>query len=162
MLYVLCGVAPRRFAISGAQVIEVVPLVPLRPLPETPAEVAGSFEYRGRPLPAIDLARVLEGRASVDHLSTRILVVRYHRPDAGGDAVPLGVIAERATDMLRVPDAELAARGLGDAGGPYRGQIATRSGELVPVIDVQALLPPALRGALFSAAAGDRAGTSEP
>lgn len=155
MLFLLCGAAPHRFAIAGDQVLEVVPLVPLRPLPDAPAEVAGSFSYRGRSTPTIDLTRLLEGRASVEHLSTRIVVVRYRGPASGADAVPLGLIAERATDMLRVADAELAASA-GAAADPARPQeLPLRSGARVPVLDVAHVVPPALGVALLRGAAGD-------
>ncbi len=156
MLYLVFGASPRRFAIAGAQVLEVVPLVPLRPLPETPPEVAGIFRYRGNPTPVIDLTRLLDERSSADRLSTRIIVVAYRRPGVEG-TFPLGAIAERMTDTLRIAEDELASSGLGSAEAPYLGKIATQSGELVPVIDVERLLPPELRDALFVGDADGRA-----
>ena len=47
------------------------PLLELKKIPESPRGVAGIFNYRGRPVPAIDLNQLAMGQPAVDLLSTR-------------------------------------------------------------------------------------------
>jgi len=99
MLFLLFQLGRDRFAIEAQQAVEVVPLLALQRLPQAPPGVAGIFNYRGRPVPAIDLCVLTLGRPARELLSTRIIVLRH--ADGQGRAQLVGVIAERATDLLR-------------------------------------------------------------
>ena len=61
--------------------------------------MAGLFNYRGAPVPVIDLSQLTLGRPAARRLSTRIVLVHY--PDESGGTHLLGLIAERATQTVR-------------------------------------------------------------
>src|SRR5262245_16763915 len=102
MLFLLFQIGPDRYAIEARQTVEVLPLVELQRLPTRAAGsagVAGIFNYRGRPVPAIDLSELTCGRPARACLSTRIIVVQH--TDQAGRRQLVGLIAERATELLR-------------------------------------------------------------
>ena len=112
----------------------------IKQIPQAPPAVAGSLNYRGAPVPVIDLSQLTLGRPAARRLSTRIVLVHY--PDAGG-----------GTQSAR------ADRRAGDADGPSRadglrrlrrhqrrarrisGPVATDARGLLQWIDVRTLLP---------------------
>ena len=71
--------------------------------------MAGIFNYRGRPVPAVDLCALTLGQPASERFSTRIIIVNY--PDAGGANHLLGLIAEHATETLRKDANEFVACG---------------------------------------------------
>jgi purine-binding chemotaxis protein CheW len=62
------------FGLSLSQVPQILRPLPLMPVPGAPAAVLGLVEWRGVPLPVIDLSRSLGGAASSAH--SRLLVAR--------------------------------------------------------------------------------------
>ena len=88
-----------RYALEASRVVEVVPLLALQQLPQAPKGVAGIFNYRGRPVPAVDLGVLTLGQPASERFSTRIIIVNY--PDENGTNHLVGLIAEHATEMLR-------------------------------------------------------------
>ena len=99
MLFLVCQMGRERYAVEASRIVEVVPLVSLKRLPQAPKGVAGVFNYRGQPVPAIDLCELTLGHKAAERLSTRIILVNY--PDASGQNHLLGLIAEYATELLR-------------------------------------------------------------
>src|SRR6184192_2748359 len=99
MLFLLFQLGKDRYALDASRVVEVAPLLALKRLPHAPKGVAGIFNYRGRPVPAVDLCEMAAGRPASEQLSTRIIIVNY-RHDNGTDHL-LGLIAENATETLR-------------------------------------------------------------
>src|SRR5215472_1275232 len=99
MLFLLFQVGSDRYALEARHVVEVVPLLSLQRIPQAPLGVAGVFNYRGQPVPAVDLSQLTLGKPAEQCLSTRIIIVNY--PDRDGRTHLLGLIAERATEMFR-------------------------------------------------------------
>lgn len=120
MLFVLFQLGQNRYALDARQVAEVLPLVVVTQIPQAPAAVAGVFNYRGAPVPAIDLSQLTLGRPVRRRLNTRIVLVHY--PDVGGAMRLLGLIAERATETLRREPADFTA-----SGGHERGRALSGS-----------------------------------
>ncbi|MBL6751289.1 MAG: chemotaxis protein CheW [Nevskia sp.] len=149
MLYLLFQLGADRYAIAAGEVVRVLPLVELRAIPHAPEGVAGIFDYGGRPVPALDLSRLLLGRPAQARMSTRIVLVR--QPDAAGAEHLLGLIAEHATDTVRLEPAAFAPSGVRSQAAPYLGDVSTSGSRLVQRIDLQQLLPAAVRAALFAA-----------
>ncbi|HVM48773.1 MAG TPA: chemotaxis protein CheW [Candidatus Acidoferrum sp.] len=139
MLFLLFQVGENRYALETSRVVEVVPLVELKPLPQAPEGVAGVFDYRGRPIPAVDLASLMLGRPARELLSTRIVVVNY--PDDFGSNHFLGLVAERVTSTLRKD-----ARDFVDPGGhpglsPQLGPILMEDGTAIQWVHERRWLP---------------------
>ena len=82
MLCLLFQIGDERYALEAKHAVEVIPFLNLRRIPGTPRGVAGIFNYRGRPVPAVDLCELTLGQPARERLSTRIIVVSYAGPGA--------------------------------------------------------------------------------
>ena len=147
MLLLAFSIGRHRYALEARRVIEVVPLVDIRPVPQAPRGVAGIFDFRGVPVPIIDLSMLIAERPSRQSLSTRLVIIGY--PDATGEPRPLALIAERATRTLEREPSQFVDSGIAHEGSSYLGPIASDDEGLLQWIDVGRLLPAAVRDALF-------------
>ncbi len=147
MLFLQFQLGKDRYALDSSQVVEVLPLLDIKQIPQAPVGVAGAFNYRGKPVPVIDLSELALGRPARLHMSTRIIVVRY--PDGNGTLHLLGLIAEKATETVRRDPADFTVSGVINDGAPYLGPVATDPDGLVQRIDVPQLLSAAVRDVLF-------------
>ena len=150
MLFLCFQLGNDRYALDVSQVIEVVPLLGIKRIPQAPQAVAGAFNYRGEPIPVVDLSELALGRPARRHMSTRIIIVSY--PDVDGTEHPLGLIAEKATETVRRDPADFRDSGVVNEGAPYLGPVAPDPHGLLQWIDVKKLLPPAVRDVLFKQA----------
>jgi chemotaxis-related protein WspB len=132
--------------------VEVVPRIPLRPIPHAPPFVAGLFNHGGIVVPVIDLGQLLDGRACVARLSTRVILVDY--PATGKGAEFLGLVAEDVTDLRVVRDSQVSAQPTPPPTAPYLGPILQVGEELVQIIVIERLLPDDLRETLFGGMLG--------
>jgi chemotaxis-related protein WspB len=148
MLFLLLQLGNDRYALEAHRVVEVVPLLELKQLPQAPKGVAGVFNYRGQPVPAIDLSELTLGRPAREWLSTRIIIVRH--PNPGGPEHLLGLVAERATEMLRQDATAFVDAGVRVEGAPYLGPVLMDSKGVVQWIHEERLLPASVRDLLFS------------
>ena len=104
-----------------SRVVEVAPLLALKRLPQAPKGVAGIFNYRGRPVPAVDLCEMATGQPASERLSTRIIIVNYQHEN--GTEHLLGLIAENATEMLRKNTKDFVDSGVTMESAPYLGPV---------------------------------------
>jgi chemotaxis-related protein WspB len=149
MLFLLFQLGNERYAIEAGRVMEVAPLLALKRLPMAPKGVAGIFNYRGRPVPAVDLSELALGKPSSERLSTRIIIVNFEFSD--GAKHLLGIIAEQATEMLRKDPREFVEPGLKIEAAPYLGPVYIDAHGAIQWIDTQRLLSEPVRNLLFSA-----------
>lgn len=149
MLFLIFQLGKERYALEANRVVEVVPLVELKKIPGAPQGVAGIFNYRGRPVPAVDLSALTLGEPARDCLSTRIIVINY--PDHAGKPQPLGLIAEHATEMIRRNREDFAEPGLEFGGHSYLGPVLMeQNGGMIQLVREQRLLQDRVRNLLFS------------
>jgi len=137
-----------RYAIPTRQVIEIVPWVVLRKIPHAPEYVAGLLNYRGTPVPVIDLTSLLLGCPSRRVLNTRIILVDY--PDKRGVRHILGILAERIGTSDRQDKSAFVDTGIRVKDAPYLGDISIDDQEMTQVVDIDKLLPDSLRESLFA------------
>src|SRR3979490_1767316 len=104
-------------------------------MPQTPPAVAGIFNYRGAPVPVIDVSQLTLGRPAERRLSTRIVLVHY--PDADGQTPLLGLIAERATQTVRHEEKDFVESGLLRQGTWRPGPVPGDARGLLQWIDVR-------------------------
>jgi chemotaxis-related protein WspB len=145
MLFLLFELGEDRYALDARRIAEVLPLVRIKRIPRAPEGVAGVIDYHGSPVPVIDLSLLALGRPARQRLSTRIVVVRY--PD-GGDHL-LGLIAERASETLRREPSDFSDSGVTSEAAPYLGPVTRDGRGLVQRVEVERLLPAAVRERLF-------------
>jgi chemotaxis-related protein WspB len=148
MLFLLFQLGENRYALDARQVAEVLPLVQITELPQAPFGVAGVFNYRGAPVPVMDLSRLAFDRPARRHLSTRIILVHY--PDDGVRKHLLGLIAEKATETVRREPADFVPSGISNDAASYLGPVAMDKRGLVQRIEVIKLLPVSIRQLLFN------------
>jgi chemotaxis-related protein WspB len=147
MLFLLFQLGDDRYALEASQVAEVLPLVTIKHIPQAPPGIAGAFNYRGAPVPVIDLSELTVGRPSRARLSTRLILVNYC--DETGAARVLGLIAERATETTRREPTDFVASGVEAGTASYLGPVATDERGLLQRIEVNQLLPSSVRDVLF-------------
>jgi chemotaxis-related protein WspB len=149
MLFLIFELGHDRYALPAGLITEVLPVVRIKRVPQAPAGVAGVINYHGAPVPVIDLSELTLGRPAAQRLSTRLIVVSYPDRQRQGPSQLLGLIAERATDTMHRDPAEFVASGITTASAPYLGHVATGSRGVVQRIEVETLLPDAVRESLF-------------
>ena len=148
MLFLLFQLGKDRYALEASRVVEVLPLLEMKQLPQAPKGVAGIFNYRGRPVPAVDLSALTLGQPASERFSTRIIIVNY--PDHRGTHRLLGLIAEHATETLRKDAKDFVDSGVKLGQAPYLGPILMDRLSPVQWIYEQRLLPDPVRNVLFS------------
>ncbi|HWH70798.1 MAG TPA: chemotaxis protein CheW [Candidatus Sulfotelmatobacter sp.] len=148
MLFLLFQLGQDRYALETSRVVEVVPLLELKRLPQAPQGVAGIFNYRGQPVPAVDLCALTLGTPASECLSTRIIIVRY--PGEAGTSHLLGLIAEHATEILRREAKDFVPPGLTVGAAPYLGPVLMAPQGPIQFIDERRLLSEPLRRLLFA------------
>ncbi len=134
MLFLLFQLGADRYALDIRQIAEVLPVVQITPIPNLPAAVAGVFNYRGVPLPVIDLSQLILRRPALNRYTTRLIIVHY--PDASGAARLLGLVAERATETVRRDPADFVTAGGGGPAAPNAGPFAIDSAGFIQRADM--------------------------
>jgi len=107
----------------------------------------GVLNYRGTPVPVIDLNEMMLAKPAARRLSTRIILVKY--PLEAQHPHPLGLIAEHATNMIRRSIQDFVETGVESENAPYLGRVANDTGGLIQWIEVERLLTPEVRDVLF-------------
>ncbi len=138
MLFLVLQVGDDRYALDVRQIAEVLPLVAVSAIPRAPDGIAGVFEYRGAPVPAVDLSQLIYGRPVTRRLSTRIVVV-HHPAETSGTRL-LGLVAEKATEVMRRDAADFVDAGLTGDRASYLGPVLTDPRGLVHRLDLSKLL----------------------
>jgi chemotaxis-related protein WspB len=148
MLFLLFELGNDRYALDVRQIAEVLPLLAVKQVPRAPKAMNGLCNYRGAPVPVVDLSQLTLGRPSTRRLSTRLVLVHY--PDQHGRVHLLGLVAERATQTVRHEASAFAPSPITNAGAPYLGPVVTDARGILQWIDVRTLLPPSFRDLLFT------------
>lgn len=150
MLFLMFQLGKDRYVLEAGKVVEVLPLLALKKMPQSPKGVAGMFNYRGQPVPAVDLSELTLGQPASPRLSTRIVLVNYQ--DEARQPRLIGLIAERATEIVRKEPKDFTDSGMKLGAAPYLGPVATDNSGVIQWIDEQKLLPPPVRDLLFGQA----------
>ncbi len=154
MLFLKFRIGGEDYALDAPQIVEILPLLEVTRVPQAPAGVAGLINYRGTPVPVVDLSELTLGRPAQPHISTRLIVVRY------GEHL-LGLIAERATEIMRRDAGSFIESGIASDSAPYLGPVTQDGGGLVCWIKAQNMLPPAVSSVLFRQAEENACSTLE-
>lgn len=151
MLFLLIQLGNDRYALDSRQIVEVLPLLKIKDLPQSPAGVAGVMDYRGKPVPVLDLSELTMDRPSRLQLSTRIIVVELR--DDQNETRLLGLIAEHATETMRRDPADFVSFGVTNNETPYLGPVVVDSRGIVQWIEPSSLLPASVYELIFKESA---------
>ena len=146
MLFLQFQLGQDRYVLEASHIVEILPLVDLKTIPHAPLGVAGILNYRGQPVPAVDLTQFTLGQPARPRLSTRIVLVQY--PDNGRQRL-LGLIAEQATQLIRKEPQEFVPSGVKLATTPYLGPVAMDPQGVIQWVREQCVLPEPVRNLLF-------------
>lgn len=89
------GVGSEEFAVDILAVREIILMMPLTRVPQSPPEVEGVINLRGRIIPVVDLRRRFNITASDKTEHSRIIVVEVH-------GRVLGFIVDRVNEVKRI------------------------------------------------------------
>lgn len=137
----------QRYGLDITQVVKVLPYIGLRPLAGVPRYVAGVFRHRDEMIPVIDLSQLIGGKPVPPMLSTRLILVTH--PGPSGTGRTLGLLAERATDILEDGTAHPESSGYASSDAPYLGGLSVSANSMIQFVRVEHLLPEDLRSRLF-------------
>jgi len=137
MLMLLLYVGDKRYAMNCEHVLEVIPRVELQPIIHAPKYVPGMLNYRGVPVPIIDLCQLLEERSCSHRLHTRIIVIGY--PDIQGDVHLFGLVAERVTETMERQLENFIDTGVRIKDIPYLGGVMTEGKTVTQLLLLDAL-----------------------
>ncbi len=126
--WLLVRAGGRRVGLALDQVIEVLDLGPVYPVPSTEFAVRGVTSSRGRIVPLIHLASLLDGHRVADSAGGTAVMVRL-----GGRRVCLEV--DDAEEVLREPGLPVPQ----DVSLPFAVAVARQADGIVPLLDLTAV-----------------------
>lgn len=147
MLFLVFQLGKDCYALNTSQVVEVLPMVRCKQIPAAPAGVAGVFNYRGQPVPLIDLAALSLGKSSRSRMSTRIILVNYL--EESGETHLLGLLAEQTTETIRREETDFVDAGVAADGAPYLGPVTNAARGIIQRVEINQLLNDDVRDLLF-------------
>ena len=147
MLFLSFQLGGDRYAVEANRVLEVLPLLELKRLPQAPRGIAGIFNLRGLPVPAIALNELSFGHPAHERLRTRIIVVQY--TDTKGSHHPLGLIAENVTQIFHREPSDFVNPGISVAQAPYLGPVLMDVQGPIQWLRIQHLVSEPFRQLLF-------------
>jgi chemotaxis signal transduction protein len=126
--WLLVRAGGRRVGLALDQVIEVLDLGPVYPVPSTEPAVRGVTTSRGRIVPLVHLASLLEGETVTASSGGTAVMVRL-----AGRRMCLEV--DDAEEVLRVPGLPVPS----DVSLPFAVAVARQGDGIVPLLDLSAL-----------------------
>lgn len=133
------------FAFEHEKIVEIVPWIPLTAIPGAPDFIPGYFNYRGKIVPVVDLARLIVNRESVRALSTRITVIQYDANHL------LGLLMENTGEIVSVNGSPADWQGTGvKTDKEFMGKIAIDKGDVIQMVNTEKLLSDQVRQIIFT------------
>lgn len=94
-----------RYMLDTSVIAEIIPLVHYTAVPNSPEFITGVINFRGRPVPVVDLGQLIDKMPCRQRVNTRIILVKI--ASAEKKQVFLGIIAEsisRTLHLNRAPE----------------------------------------------------------
>ncbi len=148
MLLVSLHIAQHHYVVAAKHIIEILPLTTLKSIARTPIYIAGLLDYRGQPVPVINLCQLNNGVDYNKVLSSRIVLVNYTANNR--KMYPLGLIAENVTETISVAKSEFQASGISIESAAYLGGVTQNKGSLIQYVEINELLTEQLETMLFN------------
>jgi chemotaxis-related protein WspB len=138
MLFLRFQIGDDCYVLDASTVVEVLPLVRIKQVPGAPRGLAGVINYRGEPVPVVDLCACALERDSHRRLSTRLIIV-HCKPAAKRQ---LALLVEKATESIRLDPTHFVSSGVTNTAARFLGGVATAAdGRLLQRVEVGNLLP---------------------
>ena len=101
MLFILFQIQGDSYAIDSTRIVEVIPFLLTQKIPMTPKYLTGMANYRGNPVPVIDLGLLLNDQPCSLRMSTRIILTDLSFGSQQKKMV--GLLAENVTETVKTP-----------------------------------------------------------
>lgn len=147
MLFLMFRIGKDRYALNVEEIEQVLPLMEVKRLPGAPEGVVGVMNYRGDPVPLIDLSHLALGRPSASVMSTRIILVRYPTEPEGRNR--LALCAENVVETIQRDPTDFVVTGMEAGTAAYLGPVASDAEGFIQWIRTEALLTDEIRSILF-------------
>ena len=134
MLYLRFKLDNEEYAFDTSHVVEITPLVDLKAVPNSESFIAGIMNYRGTPIPVIDLSRILLGREFSRNMSTRIIISKIDNNKM------VGLIIEHIEGMIKKSEADFINPNTATNTTSYLGNIAIDHKTMMQTINIEELL----------------------
>ena len=138
MLLLLFETSDGRYALDSRPIVEIIPLLKTKRIPAAPAFVKGMINYHGTPVPVFDFCALEGGEVSRTRYSTRIILVRYPLDD---EDKLVGIIAERATDVIKCTESDIRSSGILLEKNSLSGTGDFGQEEIVQLFDIKKMIP---------------------
>lgn len=148
MLLLLFEIGEGRYAITVSQIVEIVPLVRLKKIPMAPPYVAGLMNYRGLPVPVVDLGVLVVGEPCEPKFSTRIILANYKSAEGQNERI-IGMIASQVTETVKTKLTKVPSSGVLMDDSLYPNGIEADTEGMVQWFDMNRILPDKEISALF-------------
>lgn len=129
----LFSAAGRHLALPVAQISEVVPAFEMKSAPGLSAQLAGLISFRGRVLPVIDCAMLIDGSRTIMRHQHSFIIAQGEQQEAA-------LLVEHVDDLIALHDADCASESFLNAGEQRFQRIAMHGKEMVLVLDIDACL----------------------
>ena len=147
MLLLSFHIGSERYTLTAKDVIEILPLTSIKKIPHAPEFVLGLLDYRGTPVPVIDLCQLIEQRHCNKVLSSRIILLKYL--DVTNQSHILGITAEKVTETININKDDFHSSGITLNEASYLGDLARKDESMIQFIEVKNLLPEEVQSMLF-------------
>ena len=137
MLMLVFAVADVQYAMPCTHVVEVIPRVDLAVIPHAPKFVVGTLNFRGTPVPVIDLSLMVGDDPSANRLHTRIIVVNV--PLQGKEPAQFAIVAEKVTETANYELEQFIDSGIRVAELPFLAGVMTVDTATWQLIDLERL-----------------------
>lgn len=148
MLSILFNLDDKQYALDSADVIEVTPLAALKKVPSAPFSLSGLMNYRGKPLPVIDICIASLERPCKRHMNSRIIITNVL--STSGVSHTIGLLVENVVGMVRHEDEDIVAHPVNLENTPHLENIYMdkKSNEMIQYVNANALLTEEIKGIL--------------
>ena len=114
-------------------------------------ETAAVLDYHAAPVPVLDLCALATGQPARPRFSTRLILVRMPFAVGSPEWGLVGLLAERATSILRRDAGDFTRTGLQVPDAPFLGPVTTDAEGFIHHVSLEGLLTGAVRDLLTPA-----------
>jgi len=147
MLMLLFSVGEERYAIQSHHVVEIVPKVHLKEIPHVPPYIMGMLNFRGEPVPIVDICKLLKDRPTSSQYHSRIIVLKITTKEKG-DCL-FGILAEKVTETANYNPEDFFSGGVELKDTPYLQGVLTEGKEEIRYIAIKKIFE-MVKDSLFS------------
>jgi chemotaxis-related protein WspB len=150
MLLLTMNIDKEVYGLDAQHVIEVIPLVLLQHIPCVDACIRGIFNYRGTPVPVVDLSIFFNHHPCRNNLGSRIIIIHIKMPD--NTLKTVGLLAEHVTEVIKCNPKDFSSNGISADNAQFLKSIYQNENGMIQIIDITKILPASITQELNSQA----------